>query len=171
MIQDFACCFELRTLRAHFRVFFLFMLVFYLGRIDVPTLVEPKRICEINFHLCSSAICFCSFRRRRQRSSYISLHHTSADWVALPEQFKDAKKLYFCEYDLMFFKHREQMLRHLKKVRVLHPPGIEIYRHNGISMFEVDGSKAETYCQNLCCLAKLFLDHKNLEVGISEAKR
>ncbi|KAH7618648.1 putative MYST-like histone acetyltransferase 1 [Nannochloris sp. 'desiccata'] len=31
-----------------------------------------------------------------------------------------------------------------------------------ISMFEVDGKKAKVYCQNLCLLSKLFLDHKTL---------
>lgn len=29
-------------------------------------------------------------------------------------------------------------------------------------MFEVDGKKSKIYCQNLCLLAKLFLDHKTL---------
>lgn len=29
-------------------------------------------------------------------------------------------------------------------------------------MFEVDGKKQKIYCQNLCLLAKLFLDHKTL---------
>ena len=29
-------------------------------------------------------------------------------------------------------------------------------------MFEVDGRKEKMYCQNLCFLAKLFLDHKTL---------
>jgi hypothetical protein len=29
-------------------------------------------------------------------------------------------------------------------------------------MFEVDGKKAKVYCQNLCLLSKLFLDHKTL---------
>ena len=80
----------------------------------------------------------------------------------LPPGFYNLKKLYFCEYDLAFFRRREEMLRHLKKVRILHPPGTEIYRHNGISMFEVDGKKERIYCQNLCYLAKLFLDHKTL---------
>lgn len=91
-----------------------------------------------------------------------------ADWSPFPDEFANVRKLYFCEYDLVFFKHRSQMLRHLKKVKVQHPPGIEIYRHNGISMFEVDGSKAKTYCQNLCYLAKLFLDHKSLDVRTFE---
>uniref|UniRef100_A0A3Q2DZR1 Histone acetyltransferase n=1 Tax=Cyprinodon variegatus TaxID=28743 RepID=A0A3Q2DZR1_CYPVA len=43
-----------------------------------------------------------------------------------------------------------------------HPPGDEIYRKGNISVFEVDGKKNKIYCQNLCLLAKLFLDHKTL---------
>ena len=78
-----------------------------------------------------------------------------------------------------------------------YPPGSEIYRNAGISMFEVDGAQARFYCQvciattvcvreterhparsahlgclyfittrvsqqNLCYLAKCFLDHKTL---------
>ena len=40
------------------------------------------------------------------------------------------------------------------------PPGNEIYREGKLSIFEVDGKKKKIYCQNLCPLAKLFLDHK-----------
>ena len=73
-----------------------------------------------------------------------------------------------------------------------YPPGQEIYRKDCISVFEVDGEKhkvlthththehththkahvrcslhrcvclLQLYCQNLCLLAKLFLDHKTL---------
>ena len=42
------------------------------------------------------------------------------------------------------------------------PPGDEIYRRFDLSAFEVDGNRAKIYCQNLCLLAKLFLDHKTL---------
>lgn len=49
------------------------------------------------------------------------------------------QELYFSEYDLAFFKHRHQMLRHVRKCRILHPPGAEIYRNGNISMFEVGG--------------------------------
>nr|XP_008113634.1 PREDICTED: histone acetyltransferase KAT8 isoform X2 [Anolis carolinensis] len=42
------------------------------------------------------------------------------------------------------------------------PPGKEIYRKNNISVYEVDGKDHKIYCQNLCLLAKLFLDHKTL---------
>ena len=31
-----------------------------------------------------------------------------------------------------------------------------------IAVFEVDGSKHKIYCQSLCLLSKLFLDHKTL---------
>jgi hypothetical protein len=43
-----------------------------------------------------------------------------------------------------------------------HPPGDEIYRKGNISMFEIDGSKQKVWCQHLCYVAKLFLDHKTL---------
>ena len=43
-----------------------------------------------------------------------------------------------------------------------HPPGDEIYRCGNISVFEIDGARARNFCQNLCLLAKLFLDHKTL---------
>ena len=46
--------------------------------------------------------------------------------------------------------------------RCAHPPGDEIYRSGNVSVFEVDGAVCRTYCQNLCLLAKLFLDHKTL---------
>jgi GNAT superfamily N-acetyltransferase/gamma-glutamylcyclotransferase (GGCT)/AIG2-like uncharacterized protein YtfP len=37
-----------------------------------------------------------------------------------------------------------------------------------LSVFEVDGARAATYCQNLCLLAKLFLDHKTLYHDVSQ---
>lgn len=42
------------------------------------------------------------------------------------------------------------------------PPGKEIYRKVTLSVYEVDGKEFKIYCQNLCLLAKLFLDHKTL---------
>lgn len=43
-----------------------------------------------------------------------------------------------------------------------HPPGDEIYRDSAVAIFEVDGRKNKIYCQNLCLLSKMFLDHKSL---------
>ncbi|MCD7470034.1 hypothetical protein HAX54_009596, partial [Datura stramonium] len=57
---------------------------------------------------------------------------------------------------------KEQLQRHMRKCDLKHPPGDEIYRSGTLSMFEVDGKKNKVYGQNLCYLAKLFLDHKTL---------
>eukprot|EP00761_Pharyngomonas_kirbyi_P014648 gb/GECH01014678.1/.p1 GENE.gb/GECH01014678.1/~~gb/GECH01014678.1/.p1 ORF type:complete len:420 (+),score=136.88 gb/GECH01014678.1/:1-1260(+) len=80
-----------------------------------------------------------------------------------PEEFtKDAKKLYICEFCLKYMKKKKTLERHKEKCQWRHPPGDEIYRDGTLSVFEVDGKKQKIYCQNLCLLAKLFLDHKTL---------
>lgn len=79
-----------------------------------------------------------------------------------PEEFSQCNKLYVCEFCLKYMKKKKTLLRHKMKCDLRHPPGNEIYRQNELSMFEVDGKKNKIYCQNLCLLAKLFLDHKTL---------
>ena len=64
-------------------------------------------------------------------------------------------------------KSRHQLKRHLVKCNWRSPPGDEIYRDTkqslrGLSVFELDGRKHKRYAQNLCLLAKCFLDHKTL---------
>jgi len=55
------------------------------------------------------------------------------------------------------------MKRHVRKCCGRAPPGNEIYRSGNLSVFEVNGRGAsKAYCQNLCLLAKMFLDHKTL---------
>ena len=48
--------------------------------------------------------------------------------------------LFFAEFDLQFFKTRSELLRHLTKCRLQHPPGDEIYRNRtakgSVSMYE-----------------------------------
>ncbi|XP_011074890.1 histone acetyltransferase of the MYST family 2 isoform X2 [Sesamum indicum] len=56
-----------------------------------------------------------------------------------PPEYNDCTKLFFCEFCLNFMKRKEQLQRHM-----------------------VDGKKNKVYGQNLCYLAKLFLDHKTL---------
>ncbi|KOX74812.1 Histone acetyltransferase Tip60 [Melipona quadrifasciata] len=70
---------------------------------------------------------------------------------------------YFSPYPQeMYRKSRKCLERHLAKCNLRHPPGNEIYRKGSISFFEIDGRKNKNYAQNLCLLAKLFLDHKTL---------
>ena len=46
-------------------------------------------------------------------------------------------------------KRKNTLQRHQLKCELKHPPGNEIYRHDTLSVFEVDGAKAKIYCQNL----------------------
>eukprot|EP00794_Sanderia_malayensis_P020145 gene20145-22118_t len=70
--------------------------------------------------------------------------------------------VYICEFCLKYVKSFCCLKRHREKCTLFHPPGNEIYRKETISFFEIDGRKNKTYSQNLCLLAKLFLDHKTL---------
>ncbi|GAB6027413.1 Histone acetyltransferase kat7, variant 3 [Chamberlinius hualienensis] len=79
-----------------------------------------------------------------------------------PEEFARLSKIYLCEYCLKYMKSPTIQRRHMAKCVWRHPPGDEIYRKGNISVFEVDGQKSKAYCQNLCLLARLFLDHKTL---------
>jgi histone acetyltransferase MYST2 len=79
-----------------------------------------------------------------------------------PSVYTQMNKLYICEFCLKYFRTSETLSKHMLCCQQRHPPGEEIYRSGEISVFEVDGEKHKLYCQNLCLLAKLFLDHKTL---------
>ena len=72
--------------------------------------------------------------------------------------------LYVCEFTLRMFSRKQEIQRFQARLPPdrRHPPGNEIYRCGNLSMFEVDGFEERIYCQNLCYIAKLFLDHKTL---------
>lgn len=79
-----------------------------------------------------------------------------------PQEYARLPKLYLCEFCLKYMKSTSILMRHMTKCKWFHPPANEIYRKDDISVFEVDGAVNKIYCQNLCLLAKLFLDHKTL---------
>merc|ERR1712156_743997 len=79
-----------------------------------------------------------------------------------PQELVTLPCIYLCEFCLKYVKSRTCLQRHLAKCSWRHPPGNEIYRKDNISFFEIDGRKNKNYAQNLCLLAKLFLDHKTL---------
>nr|QDG00796.1 histone acetyltransfease KAT5-2 [Brachionus koreanus] len=79
-----------------------------------------------------------------------------------PQELSQCPIVYICEYCLKFMKSMKCLERHRQKCKLYHPPGNEIYRKHPLSFFEVDGRKNKNYTQNLCLLAKLFLDHKFL---------
>lgn len=83
-------------------------------------------------------------------------------WSPYPEEYRNVTKLYMCEYCLKYMRYEQTLETHKQVCPLRHPPGNEIYRDKNISVFEVDGARQELYCQFLCLLAKLFIDHKTL---------
>ncbi|KAI9022875.1 acyl-CoA N-acyltransferase [Phycomyces nitens] len=79
-----------------------------------------------------------------------------------PEEYSRLEILHVCEFCLKYMKSAFVAKRHKLKCPTRYPPGDEIYRDKELSVFEVDGRKNKIYCQNLCLLAKMFLDHKTL---------
>lgn len=79
-----------------------------------------------------------------------------------PIEFAHLECLYICEMCLSYFPSAFVLKRHRTKCTLIHPPGNEIYRHEDISFFEIDGRRQKVWCRNLCLLSKCFLDHKTL---------
>lgn len=85
-----------------------------------------------------------------------------------PEKYnRPGGTMFVCEYCLKYMQRGSSLRNHLAECTYRHPPGDEIYRHNGVSIFEVDGGMNKVYCQNLCLFCKLFLDHKTLYFGVN----
>jgi histone acetyltransferase MYST1 len=96
-----------------------------------------------------------------------------------PEEYADERRLFVCDFCLKYHRKRRAYIAHKKTCELRHPPGNEIYRHPErratattaaraqLRMWEVDGSNATTYCQNLCLVSKLFLHHKTLYYDVA----
>lgn len=83
-----------------------------------------------------------------------------------PKEVSPADCLYICEFCLRFFKRASELARHSAVCTARFPPGNEMYRDDHLSLFEIDGELAPEYCENLCYLSKLFLDHKTLQFDV-----
>ncbi|KAL5261424.1 hypothetical protein ACHWQZ_G007204 [Mnemiopsis leidyi] len=83
-----------------------------------------------------------------------------------PEEYEKCKRLYICEFCLRYMKYARTYINHKAKCDQKMPAGKEIYRHKTVAVYEVDAKEHKIYCQNLCLLAKLFLDHKTLYFDI-----
>ncbi|GAB6028547.1 K(lysine) acetyltransferase, variant 3 [Chamberlinius hualienensis] len=79
-----------------------------------------------------------------------------------PEDYGKQQKLWVCEYCLKYMRLEKTYRYHQSECTWRQPPSKEIYRKGTLSVYEVDGKDHKVYCQNLCLLAKLFLDHKTL---------
>ncbi|KAG9510639.1 Histone acetyltransferase KAT8, partial [Fragariocoptes setiger] len=79
-----------------------------------------------------------------------------------PEEYGRQTKLWICEFCLKYMRLEKSHRYHQSTCSWSGPPGTSVYRKDSLSVYEVDGKDHKIYCQNLCLLAKLFLDHKTL---------
>ncbi|PJF17032.1 Histone acetyltransferase [Paramicrosporidium saccamoebae] len=85
-----------------------------------------------------------------------------------PDEYSENIDLLFiCEKCLKYMKSEATYQSHYHRCEYTGPPGKLIYLKEGLAIFELEGEVAKLYCQNLCLLAKLFLDHKTLYYDVS----
>ncbi|KAJ3293812.1 K(lysine) acetyltransferase [Borealophlyctis nickersoniae] len=83
-----------------------------------------------------------------------------------PDDYKELPLLYVCEFCLKYMRLPESMAKHKSACKKRRPPGALVYEKGDIRIYEVDGKEDKLYCQNLCLLSKLFLDHKTVYYDI-----
>lgn len=95
--------------------------------------------------------------------------HTINSWYYSPfPPFCENREIFMCEYCLLYTPHKSRFKSHLLTCKLRQPPGAEIYRKRNLSVYEVDGSGQKLYCQCLCLLSKLFMDHKTLYYDVDD---
>ncbi|KAJ9291616.1 hypothetical protein DTO021C3_973 [Paecilomyces variotii] len=87
-----------------------------------------------------------------------------------PEELvpKNTDRLYVCRW---CFRYSCDVHAYAGHTRVCQyrttPPGVQVYEHDGYSVWEVDGEDSKLFAQNLSLFAKLFLDHKSVFFDVS----
>lgn len=87
-----------------------------------------------------------------------------------PGEYGKSDILYICANCLKYMRWEEDYNAHCSSRCDWHsPPGLLTYSdpQHAISVYEIDGIINTLYCQNLCLLGKLFLDHKTLYFDVA----
>uniref|UniRef100_A0A0A9WQD3 Histone acetyltransferase n=1 Tax=Lygus hesperus TaxID=30085 RepID=A0A0A9WQD3_LYGHE len=79
-----------------------------------------------------------------------------------PGEYGRLPKLFICEFCLKYMKLEKSYRYHLGECTYRHPPGRLLQQTGSLSIYETDAAVNLLYCQNLCLLAKLFIDHKTV---------
>ncbi|KAI7898663.1 acyl-CoA N-acyltransferase [Cokeromyces recurvatus] len=86
-------------------------------------------------------------------------------WYYSPYPFEFGEfieRLYICDTCLRYMNKEVHLANHKALCKAKKPPGKVIYANDQVKVYEIDGHEHKFYCQNLCLLAKLFLDNKTL---------
>lgn len=84
-----------------------------------------------------------------------------------PAEYSDVETLFVCEFCLSYMRLKKTLKKHKAECTCRQPPGRCIYKHEDLAVYELDGKDHLAYCQKLCLLAKLFLDHKTLYYDVT----
>lgn len=84
-----------------------------------------------------------------------------------PEEYSNIETLFVCEYCLTYMRKAKTYKSHRVTCKQRCPPGKCIYKEEDLCVYEIDGQQEKAYCQKLCLLAKLFLDHKTLYYDVN----
>ncbi|KAF1746928.1 hypothetical protein GCK72_023386 [Caenorhabditis remanei] len=79
-----------------------------------------------------------------------------------PSHLFKLKTVFVCDYCMQFFDGQHSLSRHRTKGCLKGPPGVEIYRKEHISIFQVNGHLEKNYCHNVCLVSRLFLNSKTI---------
>ena len=92
---------------------------------------------------------------------YIGSHCISAWYFSpYPPFVYSFRSLYICDFCAQYFTNLNDLRQHHSLKHEVFPPGREIYRKDSLSVFEIKGRKQKLFCQCLCLLGKLFIEHK-----------
>jgi len=108
---------------------------------------------------------FCNRTKIRNISKVVVGQYELDCWYYSPYPYalqNHVDRLFVCDKCLKYTLDERLLHKHSQNCTYIHPPGNEIYRDSdaNLSLFEVDGDLHKLWCQNLCLLAKLFIDHK-----------
>lgn len=115
-----------------------------------------------------------NLEKLKTNTSNVSYFNDTSKFYKFPE-------IYVSGHTLTFFETQQELTQHIEELRSedRQPPGKMIYiddihdnvnnNHNTtrIAVYEIDGMQHKTYCQHLCLLSKLFLDHKTLYFDVA----
>lgn len=106
--------------------------------------------------------------------SYVVLGEWVIDawyYSPFPPPFSPLQTIYMCRHCLKYVRTARVYREHCTRCIWDHPPGFKIYDHkytqSHVRVYEIDSVINPDYCQRLCLLAKLFLDHKTLFCDVS----
>ncbi|KAL7677398.1 hypothetical protein ACOME3_003635 [Neoechinorhynchus agilis] len=81
-----------------------------------------------------------------------------------PAEYSHLARIYVCQYCFAYHASIRSHYRHMEYCNHRNhcPPGKRVYLTNDVAIYELDGRTEHDYCQDLCLLARCFIETKCL---------